>query len=110
MAFIFASILLSVNFGECDFRLLPISGPYNIGYREFRAKVMKNEVSVYYPIDLKADFDSKLLSKNVPWLRHGDKTFQGILNASAPFGTKKTVPAWLMRPLKSVMLDCVMNE
>jgi hypothetical protein len=37
--------------GECDFSKFPITGPYQVGYKEFRTCFYDNEVSVFYPID-----------------------------------------------------------
>jgi hypothetical protein len=38
-------------FGEGDLSKLVFTGPYKVGYKEFRTKVFGNEVSVFYPID-----------------------------------------------------------
>lgn len=75
------SILAVVFFGECNFKRLKLIGPYQVGYREFRSAKHGNEVSVYYPMD-KQRYEEQITSRNVKWLRHGQKTLQGLAMAS----------------------------
>jgi hypothetical protein len=39
------------TFGEGNLSRLVFTGPYKVGYKEFRTKEFGNEVSVFYPID-----------------------------------------------------------
>lgn len=37
-------------FGEANFNKLEFTGPYKVGFKEFRTKVHGQETSVFYPI------------------------------------------------------------
>lgn len=45
------STFIMIVKGECDFSRFPITGPYQVGFKEFRTYFYDNEVSVFYPID-----------------------------------------------------------
>jgi hypothetical protein len=58
---------------------LIFTGPYKVGYKEFRTKVYGNEVSVFYPIDDVEYSSKKDLAGSKPTLiRHGMKTLEGV--------------------------------
>lgn len=42
---------LIFTFGDCNLDKLIFTGPFKVGYKEFRTKVYGNEISVFYPID-----------------------------------------------------------
>jgi hypothetical protein len=48
-----------ITFGETDFQKLKMTGPYEVGYREFRTKKYGNEVSVFYPME-RSEYKTKI--------------------------------------------------
>jgi len=75
------SVTLLVLFGEVNLNRLKAIGPYEVGYKEFKTSKFDNAVSVYYPIN-KDHYKRMVASRNVRWLRDGDKTLLGIAKAS----------------------------
>ena len=82
------TIILVFLYGDSDLERIKMTGPFEVGYREFRTSKLGNEVSVYYPVDrehykimLKASSNN-----NTDWLRHGDKTLLGLAKSSVPYG------------------------
>jgi len=45
------SLLLFILYGEPGYSSVPTSGPYAVGFREFKTKELWNDCSVYYPVD-----------------------------------------------------------
>ena len=45
------SVMCLVWFGESDLSRLQMTGPFEVGHREFRSSKLGNEVSVFYPVD-----------------------------------------------------------
>lgn len=85
------STLLLILFGEVNFNRSKAIGPYEVGYKEFKTTKYDNAVSVYYPIN-KDHYKRMISSRNVRWLRDGDKTLLGIAKASGEYGSDKHVP------------------
>ena len=83
-----ASVLLLLAFGDSDFSRVKLTGPFQVGHRDIRTK-FGNEVSVYYPVDKEVYKRMLRRSTNSDWLRHGDKSLQGIARASVPYGEEK---------------------
>jgi hypothetical protein len=74
------SILLMISFGDSDLSRLKMTGPFEVGHREFRTGKLGSEVSVYYPIEIEHYNQMMKQSKNnSAWLRHGDKTLEGLV-------------------------------
>lgn len=88
IALLLTTILLVFFYGDSDLERLKMTGPFEVGYREFRTSKYGNEVSVFYPVD--RDYYKTMLkaspNNNTDWLRHGDNTIQGFANSSAPCG------------------------
>eukprot|EP00347_Sterkiella_histriomuscorum_P022751 403337292 len=102
------STLLLILYGEVNFNRLKVFGPYQVGFKEFRTKKFGNAVSVYYPM-CKDLYKSKIGRHNTPWLRNGDRTLLGIAKASGEYGSDKHASVNIIRHLRKVMLDVVMN-
>lgn len=45
------SVTITFFFGESNLERLKVTGPFEVGHREFRTTVEGSEVSVYYPVD-----------------------------------------------------------
>ena len=71
MMLIVIAIILKMIFGNGDFKRVKLHGPYQVGFKEFRSQANKNFANVFYPID-KEEYDKKIGSANVSWLRHGE--------------------------------------
>ena len=84
-------------FGECDFQKIKFAGQYKIGHKEFRTRERGNMVSVFYPMDDSAETRELLKTRNTPWLRHGEKTMQGIANSSVPYDSDQGLPLAVFR-------------
>jgi len=93
-------------FGECDFAGIKMDGPFQVGYKEFETVALGNAVSVYYPIS-KEEFNSKMMTHNVSWLRAGRKTLKGIANASLPYGSTDEPNLAKFKLLERVQMDVV---
>jgi hypothetical protein len=69
---------LIYTFGDGNMDKMVFTGPYKVGYKEFRTKEYGNEVSVFYPIDDVEYTNKKDLAGSKPFaLRHGVKTLEG---------------------------------
>jgi hypothetical protein len=98
------SVTLTFLFGESNLERLKVTGPFEVGHREFRSTKLGSEISVYYPVDrthFKRHFTRK---RNTSWLRHGDKTLLGLVKASVPYGREDPPPACVFRYFGNVKL------
>ena len=103
------SVVLMALYGETDFSKVILTGPYEVGYKEFRTRVLDNEVSVFYPIS-KAHHSEKIQDSNTLWLRHGHKTLLGIAKAGNIGGVARdTTPVAMVRYLRDVKMDTIFN-
>jgi hypothetical protein len=102
------SVTILILFGETDFSRLKMTGPYEVGYKEFRTTKLDNEVSVFYPINRKYHA-ANIGRRNTRWLRHGDKTLLGLVRASVPYGNENHPPVFVFRHLRKIMMDTVFN-
>lgn len=102
-----ASFVCMLIFGEADLSFLKMAGPYEVGYKEFRTSALDNEVSVYYPIqrDVYRQIMKTQKGANTKWLRHGDKTLEGIARASVPYGQEDPLPWFIFRYLRKIKMD-----
>ena len=89
MFLVLVTVVLALLFGDGDLARLKVSGPFEVGHKEFRSLTLGNEVSVFYPVDrvhFKTAMKSSKGGRNSMWLRHGDKTLLGLVKASVPYG------------------------
>lgn len=105
------TIILVCIYGDSDLERIKMTGPFEVGYREFRTSKLGNEVSVYYPVDrdhykimLKASANN-----NTDWLRYGDKTLLGLAKSSVPYGQDGMLPWFLFRPMKRIKIGALFN-
>ncbi|CDW82360.1 platelet-activating factor acetylhydrolase [Stylonychia lemnae] len=95
--------------GECDFSRFQVQGPYEVGYKEFRTKVLDNEVSVFYPVD-KDVYYSQIKYNNAFQQRHGEKNLKGLGNASAKnMGRQVRLPLFMLKYQQFIKMDVVEN-
>ena len=67
------SLVLSVKYGQLGYTKVELSGPYRVGYCEFKTKELENECSVFYP----AQHDGSGV-KGVPFLAYGKNDLEGL--------------------------------
>jgi hypothetical protein len=107
LAFLLGSVLLQFLFGDSDMSRMKMTGPFEVGYKEFRSAILGSEVSVFYPIDrdhYKRHIGSSRGARNTHWLRHGDKTLLGVARASVPYGREDTLPWFVFRFMRRIKL------
>ena len=51
MVFVLITVALAVLFGDTNLDRIKVTGPFQVGHREFRSEALGNEVSVFYPVD-----------------------------------------------------------
>jgi hypothetical protein len=51
LVFVSITIILAVLFGDTNLDRIKLTGPFQVGHREFRSETLGNEVSVFYPVD-----------------------------------------------------------
>ena len=103
------SIMLVYCFGESDLERLKVTGPFEVGHREFRGSKFGSEISVYYPVE-RAHYRREIsTTRNASWLRHGDKTLLGLVKASVPYGREDPPPACVFRYFKGIKVGALEN-
>jgi len=45
------TVLLAFLYGDTNLDRVKVTGPYEVGHREFRSGTLGSEVSVFYPVD-----------------------------------------------------------
>ena len=98
------SAALMLAYGEADFARFKVTGPYQVGYKEFRTSELDHEVSVYYPIS-KECYDEKIKDSNIDWLRHGNDTLIGLAHVLNPKTQRDKLPMRKYKFLRDVKLD-----
>ena len=110
----FTTLLLLVSvaelllFGDSDFGKVVMTGPYEVGFKEFRTTKLDNEVSVFYPIS-RTHHSELIKDHNTEWFRHGDKTLLGIAKASLPYGNTRHPPLFFFRFMRKIVMDTVLD-
>lgn len=105
--FLSFAIISSFIFGEANFNLLKLIGPYQVGHKEF----FSNEgfgITVFYPMD-KEEYEKEIGSKNTLWFRHGFKSRLGLTRATADWGKENHPSPWCFKYLDDVKMDTVNN-
>lgn len=108
--FLFTTLAIStlalILFGEVSFEKLKMTGPYQVGFREFKTDDLNNAVSVFYPMDREI-YDQQIKLNNTPWLRNGSKTLLGIAKAGHDYGTEDHPSMLFFRHMRKINMDTV---
>ena len=104
------SVLNNVLFGEANFRLLKMVGPYQVGHQDIHTSQEGIAVSVYYPMDID---EYKILIKrrkrNTKWLRYGEEQILGITKATADIGSKTHPPTCIFNYMRKILMYTVQD-
>ena len=67
--FLAYAIIVTLIFGENNLNKMPMTGPYEVGFRMVHTSKEGLEVSVYYPMD-REEYAREIVKpgKNTPWL------------------------------------------
>lgn len=101
------TVLLAWLYGDTNLDRVRVTGPYEVGHREFRSGTLGSEVSVFYPVDRDHYREAMRASKgkrNSMWLRHGEKTLLGIVKATRPYGQEKAPSIQVLRPILGIRM------
>ena len=88
--------------GEADYSKLKLSGPFRVGYKDFKSAVFDNDCCVYYPA--KNDGSGK---QNVFFYSHGLQNLKGCEKAFLFFTRNEKIAgyfAMIMKPFMNVKL------
>ena len=108
--FLGLAIAFSIIFGEGNFNGVKMTGPFEVGHKEFYSKKDGTMVSVWYPMDREEHKKTiGLKGRNSYWFRYGYKSRVGLAKATANWGTEDNVHPWFFKYLDDVKMDTVQD-
>ena len=98
--FLAYAIIVTIIFGENNLNWIKMTGPYEVGYREFHTKADGLIVSVWYPMD-REEYAARIdeIGRNPKWLRYGYESREGVARAMAAWGTEDYQHPWMIKYL-----------
>lgn len=104
---VFFGLITPIFYGDSNFSLVELSGPYEVGHKDIFMSVTGNAVSVFYPMD--KDVHNKILDeepeRNTQWLRYGYNTRLGGARATAPWGKEYHSHPFIWKFVDGARLD-----
>lgn len=102
------SIICILHLGHSDLSHVGLGdAPYLVGHRDIRSETLRQEISVYYPVDRNEENENLLHRNESLWLRKGNKTLTGIARASVPYGREDHPSVHWFRWLKRIKMGTI---